>query len=181
MMSACWSLLGCILSLSGPMIALAEESMASLPSVLSAQPSQEPWRRVGGSTYRKWGFKVYEATLWAPDGIYDEKKSFALQLRYARKIPQKTLIDAIMDDFSGLPQVDRETLQEWRARLTAVLPAVVENQELIGLSRTDQPARLFSDGRLIGELQDPILERAFFGIWVGDHADPQMRRGLLGR
>lgn len=137
-----------------------------------------PLIRVGSATYRKLGFTIYHATLWAPGGVYDANKPYALQLRYARDLSQDTLVDAVATDVKDQEQPDPMTMAAWQQTLNEVLPAVKDEEELIGVSVPGSDAKLFFNGKYHATMKDKRLARAFMGIWLGDKANPDIRAKL---
>ena len=137
-----------------------------------------PLARVGQVTYRKLFFTVYHATLWAPNGKYNPKKPYALQIEYARDIDQATLVDAVASDVIAHEQPDEPTQAAWRENLNEVLPGVTEGQELIGVYIPGQRASLYFNGKRYSTMKDKRLANAFFGIWLSDKADPSLREPL---
>ncbi|HEY7805136.1 MAG TPA: hypothetical protein VIC30_11995, partial [Orrella sp.] len=60
---------------------------------------------VGSGEFRWWGFLVYDATLWSPQGEYQPGGPFALSLRYARDGSRDDIVKASIDQMRdlGLP------------------------------------------------------------------------------
>lgn len=149
-------------------------------TVATVGKTKAPLQRVGAATYRKLGFTIYHVTLWAPNGVYDPAKPYALQLRYARDLSQETLVDAVASDVEDQEKPDAATMATWTAMLNQSLPAVKDEEELIGLNMPGHDAELFFNGAPHARMPDARLTRAFFGIWLGDKADPDIRAKLTG-
>lgn len=137
-----------------------------------------PLARVGTTTYRKLMFTIYHATLWAPNGVYNPKKPYALQIEYTRDISQETLVEAVASDVKAHEQPDEATMAAWKANLYEVLPSVNEGQELIGVFIPGQRASLYFNGKRHSTMKDRTLSNAFFGIWLGEKADADVRAQL---
>ena len=160
--------------------ASAEESVATtLPTEIakSVKAQLEP---VGKGTYRKFGFRVYNATLWAPGGSWDAEQPYALQLQYTRELSKETLVDAVYDDIAEQNVADEPTLVKWKTTLNETLPEVKENDEIVGLYLPGKDARLFFNGKQVGRITDASFTKAFFNIWLGNGADKTLRAKLLG-
>ncbi|MDP9127922.1 MAG: chalcone isomerase family protein [Pseudomonadota bacterium] len=140
-----------------------------------------PLAKVGSGNYRKLGFKVYTATLWAPEGVWSAEKPFALEVVYARKLSRDTVFDAVMEDIRDQGVADEATLKRWEGVLTAAIPAVEENDTIIAVSRPGKQALLFHNGTQIASIDEKPLSNAFFNIWLGDKADESLKRKLLGK
>jgi hypothetical protein len=140
-----------------------------------------PLKQVGEGNYRKFGFKIYHATLWAPDGAWDATKPYALKLEYARSLSKDTLLDAVMDDIREENVTDDKTLARWHDVLNASLPAVEEDDTIIGLAVPGKKSLLFYNGKNIASIEDKALSNAFFNIWLGATANENLRKKLLGQ
>ncbi len=135
---------------------------------------------VGSGTYRKFGFSVYHATLWAPNGQFDATKPYALQITYTRSVSQDTMIDTVMDDIRSQNVADDATLADWEKTLTSAMPDVDEGDTLIGVAIPGKKSLLFFNGNVSGSISDQTFSKAFFNIWLGDNADANLRNKLLG-
>lgn len=155
------------------------ESVVS--DLMSKAKVMAPITRVGSTTYRKLGFTIYHATLWAPGGVYDENKPFALQLRYARDLDKETLVDAVSSDVENNEKPDPVTMAEWNQTLNQILPPVKDEEELIGVNFPGQSAQLYFNGQKHAVMTDKRLAKAFLGIWLGPNADPKVRARLTGQ
>lgn len=164
------------------MMLFAPPAVAAARPVLPAgimKQAGTPFTQVGSSNYRKLGFNVYRASLWAPDGSYDKAKPFALQVHYTRSLSKDTVVNAVMDDVRKQQLADGATMDSWQKMLTKTLPAVKDGDEIVGLSTPGKPTRLFHNGRQIISISDRRLSDSFFNIWLGDIADHDMRAQLL--
>jgi hypothetical protein len=139
-----------------------------------------PLAEVGKGTYHKFGFSVYQATLWAANGAWNPQKPYALELHYTRGVSKDTLVDTVTDDLREEGVADDQTLGRWRETLAGVLPDVEDGDVLVGLCLPGKKSRLFFNGKEIASIEDPALSKAFFDIWLGAHADEDLRAKLLG-
>ncbi len=140
----------------------------------------EPLVRVGSGTFTKLGFRIYNATLWAPSGIWNPHRPYALQLRYTRSLSKETLVDATMAAIRDQQHQDEATLARWEQKLQTLLPAIHEGDEMVGLAIPGKQSVLFFNGKPIAELKDGEFSTAFFGIWLGKEANAELREALLG-
>ncbi len=91
-------------------------AVASGKRIPGADPTHRAdfvFSKVGSGTYRKFGFSVYRATLWAPDGKWDPAKPYALELHYTRSVSKDTLVDTVADDIRDQNVADEATLVNW--------------------------------------------------------------------
>jgi len=138
-----------------------------------------PLSEVGTGTYRKIGFSIYDATLWAPLGEYAEAKPFALQLTYKRSLSKSTVVDSVMDSIAEQNVADEAKLAEWKATLEPLLFGVKDGDVFVGVSVPKKGADIYFNGGYVTTIKDPALVKAFFAIWLGDTASPELRAALL--
>jgi Chalcone isomerase-like len=139
-----------------------------------------PLKEVGQGTYRKFGFSIYRATLWAADGVWNPQKPYALELHYTRSLSKETLVDAVTGDIRDQGVADDDTLARWEKVLSEVLPAVEDGDTIIGLHVPGKNSLLFYNETKIADIKDQKLSQAFFDIWLGEQADQDLREKLLG-
>lgn len=162
-----------------PVISYAQENAPSAlpPSIAKQAPAA--LSPVGSGTYHKLGFSIYRATLWAPGGAYDPNKPYALELHYNRSLSKDTLVSTVMDDIRDQNVADDVKLTEWEKTLNTALPAVQDGDVIIGLAVPGKKSVLFFNGKETTSIADPVFSKAFFNIWLGDHADETLRNKLL--
>jgi hypothetical protein len=168
-------IIACLLALLVPPAAYADDN---LPAFVQAR-SRTTLQEVGQGTYRKFGFTIYRATLWAPNCAWDAAKPYALQLRYARSLSQETIADSTIDNIRDENVTDDVTLASWSADIKKIMPAVEDGDVMIGLAIPGAETILYFNGGEIAKIKDEKFSRAFFNIWLGDEADEDLRRSLL--
>ncbi|MCF8198101.1 MAG: chalcone isomerase family protein [Sulfuritalea sp.] len=140
------------------------------------------WRVQGQGEMRWFGFRLYEASLWAPGGNWQADRPYALKLRYSRDISSRQLVEASIDEMQRLGGVDKARLARWKLQLEQVFPDVQEGDVIIGISRPARGAEFYHQDRLTGRIDDVEFARAFFAIWLDeDTREPGLRKLLLGR
>lgn len=157
--------------------AIAQEGAAA-PSYV-AKASSTPMEQVGSGKYRKLGFNIYEATLWAPNGEYNKSEPFALQVHYLRELSKETVVDAVVEDVRKQQLADNATIDEWQEILADALPAVKAGDDIVGVSIPGKPAQLYYNGKLLASIDDKRLSDSFFNIWLGNVADPKLKAQLI--
>lgn len=162
-----------------PTTSQADDDVSSTLPLAVAQQAHSPMTKVGTGIYRKLGFNIYRATLWAPDGIFSAKKPYALELHYNRNLSKDTLVSTVMDDIRNQKVTDDTTLTQWEKTLDMALPAVEDGDIIIGLAVPGKKSTLYFNGKETTSIADPIFSSAFFNIWLGDHADENLRNKLL--
>lgn len=137
---------------------------------------------VGKGQLRWWGFRVYEASLWAPDGDYRPGTTpYALEIRYQRDFSAEEIIDTTADELERL-EYPTEQITRWTAELHGIFPDIRQGDRLIGLNRPDGPTLFYSSEASLGSVADPAFGPAFFAIWLDPRArQDALRHQLLGK
>jgi hypothetical protein len=154
--------------------------MLALPLVFRApRASAAPMpglRRWGNGRYRRFGFLVYEATLWA--GADPLQPPLALRLDYRREIAGTDIAAASVKEMRKLLD-DPAPLDAWAEQMARIFPDVRDGDHLVGLWQ-DDGAHFLQGGRRLGHVADPAFARAFFGIWLDERTSaPELRAALL--
>lgn len=130
-------------------------------------------------TYLFWD--VYDATLYAPKGKWQEGKPFALQLSYMRNLEGKKIADRSAEEIRGQGFTDEVKLATWHAQMRQIFPDVDKGVSLTGVYTEDGSTIFYRDSTEIGRVKDPDFGKAFFGIWLNKKTSaPDLRRKLLG-
>jgi len=140
-------------------------------------------KAVGGGDLRWFGLRIYHATLWSASQPFDAAQPFALQLSYYRSISRERLVRTSMEEIRRLSPtpITAATLARWEAQLSSAFVDVRDGDELTGVYLPGNGMRLYDRQRLLAELNDEALARAFFDIWLNpDSRDPTLRLRLLG-
>ncbi|MDP1533874.1 MAG: chalcone isomerase family protein, partial [Rubrivivax sp.] len=104
-----------------------------------------------------------------------------LELVYARALQGRQIAARSMQEMSRQTPLDDSRAAAWEAELTRLFPDVSAGDRLTGVRQPGAPTRVFHNGQLRGEWQDPDLSRLFFGIWLAPQtSEPDLRRQLLG-
>lgn len=155
---------------------LAAGLVAAAGTVLPAD-----WRIQGQGEMRWFGLRLYQASLWAPDGRWQAERPYALELRYARDIPSARLVQASIEEMQRLGSADDARLARWKLELQRVFPDVRSGDVIHGLHLPQRGAEFYHQGRLTGRIEDVEFARAFFAIWLDPRTrEPALRASLLG-
>jgi len=162
----------CVLALIGITPAYALEDIQSY--VPEAQKVGQ-----GRMTYMFWD--IYDATLYAPQGSWNNEKPFALQISYLRTVNGKKIADHSAEEIRGQGFNDEVKLATWHAQMRRIFPDVDEGVSLTGVYTETGQTIFYRDDVEIGRINDPEFSKAFFGIWLNDKTSaPELRRKLLG-
>lgn len=162
-------------------------AMASMPCAAWAAAD---WRAqlpqaqaLGGGDMTWFGLRIYRATLWSASRPFDAAQPFALQLSYYRSISRERLVSTSMDEIRRLSAapIPAATLTRWEALLNTAFIDVREGDELTGVYLPGKGMQFYDRQRLLAELDDEALARAFFDIWLNpDSRDQRLRQRLIG-
>ncbi len=154
--------------------------LAALPWVALANTDPTTGlSRWGSGEFRRFGFLVYEATLWAGDD--PQRPPLALKLTYRRTIAGQAIADASVKEIRQLGIADEATLLRWGQQMTALFPNVKPGDYITGHYRAEGAQFHFND-RPLGSIDDPAFARAFFAIWLDPKTSaPELRAALLKR
>ena len=159
-------------------------ALAAWPLVASANTTPENplggFKRWGTGEFRRFGFLVYEATLWAA-GDDPQRPPLALKLTYKRNIAGKDIAEASVKEIRNLGIADESRLQAWGELMTKMFPNVRPGDHILGLNLPGG-ARFFYNDQAVGKVDDPAFARAFFAIWLDlKTSAPELRAALLKR
>ena len=136
-------------------------------------------RRWGSGEFRRFGFLVYEATLWAADDPV--RPPLALKLTYRRNIDGELIAEASIKEIRKLGMADKATLNRWGELMTGLFPDVKPGDTIVGHYLPDG-ARFTFNEQPLGSIDDPAFARAFFAIWLDPNtSEPDLRAALLTR
>ncbi|MQA22603.1 chalcone isomerase family protein [Rugamonas rivuli] len=138
---------------------------------------------LGEGELRWLGFRIYRATLWAEQRPFQPERAFALQLHYYRSISRQRLVQTSLDEIQRLngAAIDAVTLAQWDKSLNRAFTDVAPGEELTGVYVPGHGMRFYNQQRLLADIDDPQLARAFFGIWLDERTrDQDLRRKLMG-
>jgi hypothetical protein len=161
------------------LLGLAAAPLLALPEAASANAdAYAGLKRWGSGQFRRFGFLVYEATLWAGDD--PQRPPLALRLDYKRNIEGSAIAEASVKEMRRFVS-NESLLQGWGEQMRRVFPDVRAGDHLLGTYRLDG-ARFYQDDRLIGAIGAPGFAEAFFAIWLDARTSaPELRAALLRR
>jgi hypothetical protein len=135
-------------------------------------------KRWGNGEFRRFGFLVYEATLWAGDD--PQRPPLALRLDYKRNLSGLAIAEASVKEMRPMGG-DEASLKRWGEQMAKIFPDVKAGDHIIGHYRPEGAAFSYN-GRPAGEILEPEFARRFFGIWLDPRTSaPDLRTLLLKR
>lgn len=162
-----------------PINAFAIEENAALVEVVQASVPGASLVGRGVLSYAFWD--IYEATLFAPDGVWDSNKPFSLSIKYFRTINGKDIANRSVQEIRQQGFTDEVTLAAWNSQMKTIFPDVKKGTMLTAVYIPDKQTTFYSGTDVIGVIKDDDFGRSFFGIWLAEKtSEPKLRRDLLG-
>ena len=171
----------CVLLAFGSEQSMGQVAAPTLPA--QATTGMPSLKAVGGGLLRIFGFQVYNAYLWTPEGAsFDPKKPHVLDIHYLRTFSAKQLAERSIDEMRGQGTGSEAIYPKWITEMQRVFADVKEGDRLIGIATPNRTAKFFHNGAYRGEIADAAFTDAFFGIWLSEKSSqPGLRDRLLGK
>jgi len=159
------------------LLALASVLLLGLPPPAGAHAEAfAGLKRWGSGEFRRFGFLVYEATLWAGDD--PQRPPLALRLDYKRNIDGKAIAEASVKEMRRFV-TDESLLRQWGEQMQRIFPDVRPGDHILGVHRPES-AHFYQGDRLLGTIDAPGFAEAFFAIWLDARTSaPALRAALL--
>lgn len=154
--------------------------MPALPAAVAGSAAS-PLVPVGEARLTKYAFHIYDARLWAEGGRFDPSRPHALEIRYAQPVTAATLTKVTLDEWRKLGLLDTAHERKWTASIARAWPDIEPGDTLIAYAELGEPMRIFHNGKVYSEFDDPEFASAFLAIWLDPRSsEPKLRRKLLG-
>jgi hypothetical protein len=138
-------------------------------------------KKVGAGRMTYLTLPVFDATLYAPGGVYAPDKPFALSLTYLRNIKGRDIARNSVEQMRRQGGHSDAKLTAWGEAMTGIFPDVANGTTLTGVHEADGATVFYRGAAEIGRVDDPAFSRAFFDIWLGAKtSQPALRKQLLG-
>lgn len=161
------------------LIMKAVPAFANDTYIRSFVPNAEPVGQ-GRLTFMLWD--VYDATLYAPQGQFQEGQPFALTLSYLREISGRSIADKSIEEMRRLGFDDEVRLATWHTQMREIFPDVKEGVRLTGVYTDKDESVFYHNSKEVGRIADPLFGQYFFKIWLDDRTRaPELRAALLGQ
>jgi hypothetical protein len=134
----------------------------------------------GRLTYMFWD--VYDATLYAPKGVWSENKPFALKLNYLVAVKGKKIATLSVEEMKKQGAQDAAKLSRWETEMIKIFPDMAAGTSIIGIRTKAGNAVFYKDNQFIGSIKDKEFTEKFFAIWLSPKtSEPSLRDELLGK
>ena len=155
--------------------------LVSFGSLASPLPHLSAFEAVGSGTFRFFGMRIYDATLWSPNGKWDASQPYALELRYARQFDGTAIARRSIEEMRAQRRFSPDTLSKWNQQMRTIFPDVEPGDRLTGVRQPGYGVTFYSDTRKLGDIPDEAFANAFFNIWLHPSTSaPDLRNRLLG-
>lgn len=137
---------------------------------------------VGEARLKMFFFKIYDASLIAPNGVFVEDQPFALKLKYLRDFDGKDIASRSVDEMRKQGMQDEVKLAKWYQQMQQLFPDVKEGQTITGIVDANQMSHFYFDNQHLGKVEDKEFSEWFFNIWLAENtSEPDMRLALIGK
>lgn len=136
---------------------------------------------VGEARYKVLLFKIYDATLYAPQGRYDPDGVFALRLHYLVDASKAQIVKRSLVEMERQTQVDKARLQIWKKFLDASFRDLKDGESATAIHNQDGSITFYLNDVEGETIKDADFADAFMNIWLSDKArDLDFSRTLRG-
>lgn len=126
-------------------------------------------------------WQVYDSRLFTETGRYREgERPLRLEIEYLMDIRSDALVEQTAEEWDHLA-VDHPKRDDWLQRLGELWPDVSKGDTITLALDTENRARFYLNGELLGDMNDPDFGEHFVAIWLSpDTSRPKLREALLG-
>ncbi len=136
---------------------------------------------VGSGRLTKFVWDVYDATLYAPEGEWSERKPFILSIQYLREIDGLDIADRSVQEIRQQGFNDEVILAAWHEQMRNIFPDVQNGTVLTALFIPKYGTEFFKDNKPIGKIKGDDFLYWFSSIWLSEKtSEPALRQRLLG-
>ena len=136
---------------------------------------------VGEGRYNYLMWNVYDAALYAPNGLWYANQPYALSLSYRMDLEGKDISERSIKEMRDIGCNDEAKLKTWQQQMDAIFPNVDETITLTGIRAANGSTLFYRNSAYIESIDDPEFAPCFFGIWLHENTnDTEFRNRLLG-
>jgi hypothetical protein len=149
--------------------------------------ASQPLPLAGAGLLRYWGFRLYTAAFYAPEGTDTPAEALAdvpreLELRYHRRITREQIVEATIKALDRQRGIDRDALAERFDRVYDLFATVDDGDCFEVIYEPGKGTSIVLNGTVRGTIEGADFAAAFFGIWLSyDPLSDELRDKLLGR
>lgn len=133
----------------------------------------------GKMTYFFWD--VYDAQLYAPEGVWRGEPPYALTLTYLRDFEGAAIAERSVKEMRKQGFNDKQKLTQWEEQMKSIFPDVEEGTQLTGLFMKNGETVFLKNEEVLGSVEDKGFGTQFFAIWLSEKtSEPKLREKLVG-
>lgn len=131
---------------------------------------------VGSGRLSFWMWDVYDASLYAEDGLYKTSKPFALYIKYLMPFRKESLANRTIQEIKRQGYNDNNKLSLWKSQLINIFPDVEKGDAITAIYLDVSSVGFFVENKSLGYINSPEFTRKFFDIWIGEKTSEQELR-----
>ncbi|MDC3314212.1 chalcone isomerase family protein [Alphaproteobacteria bacterium] len=148
----------------------------------------EPWTGlvpdaeiVGKARFKVFLFKIYDATLFAPNGQFDPDGVYALRLSYLVDASKAQIVKRSLVEMDRQTKAGEEQLKIWKVFLDASFRDLKDGESATAIHNRDGSITFYLNDVEGETINDADFADAFMNIWLSDKAkDLDFSRALRG-
>lgn len=123
---------------------------------------------------------LYDAKLYAPEGVYADSMPFALELNYLQDLEGRMIADHAIGEIRRFGFKNEIQLAVWHDQMRRIIPDVAKGSSITGIYVPGSTTIFFSEDEEVGRIDDPAFGKEFFRIWFDARTStPGLRQTLL--
>jgi len=150
-----------------------------LASCLNVPMPDVNLQTIGTATYKKAIFKLYDASLCAPEQQFSMDSPFALALDYRMKFSSEQISGAGIHEMARFARKDKADFAELEPLFRQCFPDVDKGDQIIAVSEGPTTAKFYYNGEMSCAVDYPEFRHLFFGIWLGEETRAPRKARLL--
>lgn len=137
---------------------------------------------VGEARFQIFFFKIYDAQLFAPKGIYDPRGIYALRLNYLVDAKEDRIIKQTVKEMKRMKAASHAKIESWIPIMEEAFIDMEEGSFADFIRGADGTLTLAANGSEVSRIEDKRLVRALMNIWLGKRVrDQEFQDKLMGR
>lgn len=137
---------------------------------------------VGKARFQVLFFKIYDAALYAPKGVYDRKAPYALRLTYLINVKKDRIIKQTVKEMKRQRAASDSMIESWVPLMEESFIDMPKGSSADFIHTGDGRLVLATGGRTVAEIEDRRFIRALMNIWLGPKVqDAEFQLALMGK
>jgi hypothetical protein len=137
---------------------------------------------VGQARFQVLLFKIYDAELFAPQGVYDRGAPYALRLTYLINGKKDRIIKQTIKEMKRQRAASDSMIESWLPLMETAFIDMPKGSSADFIHTGDGRLVLATGGKVIAKIDDHRFIRALMDIWLGPKVrDADFQLALLGK